>query len=328
MTTDTTADTTSDAGTADGGDGEAGAAGTAREIRVRTGDGAELRVVVAGAPDAATTVVFAHGWTLHGDIWQAQVSALVAAGARVVTYDHRGHGGSSAGRAAPWTIDLLGDDLADVIEAVAPSGTVLLCGHSMGGMTIMALAASRPELFGTRVAGVVLVGTSAGALVPSGRGLPRSVRLRSAAQTRFFAFGQRHPRFVTRGRRLLPGPDRPGHLRLVRRGLFGPQADPRLVRECAHMLFKTPMSTVCGFFPALIGHDKAGTLTALAEVPVHIVVGALDRLTPLAHSEALAAELPNATLHIERDCGHMVLTECPESVTTPLRELCALLPNT
>ncbi|MYV97682.1 alpha/beta hydrolase [Streptomyces sp. SID3343] len=314
MATDTTANST---GTSGGG------ALAGQRITVRTGDGAALRVTVTGAPDAAATVVFAHGWTLHGDVWRAQVAALVAGGVRVVTYDHRGHGGSSAGRAAPWTIDLLGDDLADVIDAVAPSGRVLLCGHSMGGMTIMALAASRPELFGSRVAGVVLVGTSAGSLVPSGRGLPPAVRIRSAAQTRFFAFGQRHPQFMTRGRRILPGPGRPGHLRLVRRGLFGPQADPRLVHECAQMLFATPMSTVCGFFPALAGHDKVGTLAALAAVPVHIVVGELDRLTPLAHSKALAAELPDATLHVERDCGHMVLTERPESVTTPLRELCA-----
>ncbi|MET7302734.1 alpha/beta hydrolase [Embleya sp. NPDC005575] len=294
-----------------------------QNVTVRTGDGAALRVNVSGPPDAAVTVVFAHGWTLHGDIWRAQVEALVSAGVRTVSYDHRGHGRSTAGRAAPWTIDLLGDDLADVIEAVAPNGPVLLCGHSMGGMTIMALAASRPELFGSRVAGVVLVGTSAGDLVPTGRGLPAAVRLRSAAQTRFFTFGRRHPRLVARGRTLLPGPNRPGHLRIVRRSLFGPTADPTVVRDCAQMLFATPMTTVCGFFPALAGHDKAGALTALAGVPVHIVVGAHDRLTPLAHSRALAVELPEATLHIEPDCGHMVFTERPDSVIAPLRTLCA-----
>ncbi|MFI6579856.1 alpha/beta fold hydrolase [Embleya sp. NPDC050493] len=293
------------------------------DVTVRTGDGAALRVNVSGPPDAAVTVVFAHGWTLHGDIWRTQVEALVAAGVRTVSYDHRGHGRSTAGRAAPWTIDLLGDDLADVIDAVAPSGPVLLCGHSMGGMTIMALAAARPELFGSRVAGVVLVGTSAGDLVPTGRGLPAAVRLRSAAQIRFFAFGRRHPRLVTRGRTLLPGPNRPGHLRIVRRSLFGPTADPTVVHACAQMLFATPMTTVCGFFPALAGHDKAGALTALADVPVHIVVGAHDRLTPLAHSRALAAELPGATLHVEPECGHMVFTERPDSVTEPLRTLCA-----
>lgn len=292
------------------------------DLTVRTGDGAELRVNVAGPPDAAVTVVFAHGWTLHGDVWRAQVGALVSAGVRAITYDHRGHGRSTAGRAAPWTIDLLGDDLADVLDTVAPSGPVVLCGHSMGGMTIMALAAARPELFGSRVAGVVLVGTSAGDLVPTGRGVPAAVRFRSAAQIRFFAFGLRHPRLATRGRTLLPGPGRPSHLRIVRRGLFGPTVDPTLVRDCARMVFATPMATVCGFFPALVAHDKAGALTALARVPVHIVVGAHDRLTPLAHSRTLAAELPEATLRVEHDCGHMVFTERPDSVIEPLRDLC------
>lgn len=292
------------------------------DTTIHTGDGAALVARVAGPPDAAVTVVFAHGWTLHGEVWRPHVEALVAAGVRVVTYDHRGHGRSTAGRASPWTIDLLGDDLADVIDAMAPGGPVVLCGHSMGGMTIMALAATRPELFGSRITGVVLVGTSAGDLVPTGRGFPASVRLRSVAQTRFFAFGQRYPRVFTRGRTLLPGPDRPGHLRVVRRSLFGPDADPILVRECARMLFATPMTTVCGFFPALARHDKAGALAALGTVPVHIVVGAHDRLTPLAHSRALAAELPDATLHIAADCGHMVCTERPDSVIDPLREMC------
>ena len=301
-----------------------GAAGS-EVMTVRAGDGAALHArVTGGARRAAVTVVFVHGWTLCGDVWRAQVEALAREGVRVVTYDHRGHGRSGAGRAAPWTIDLLGDDLADVLDAVAPQGPVVLCGHSMGGMTIMALAASRPELFGSRVTGVVLVGTSAGGLVPTGRGLPVSVRLRSAAQVRFFAFGQRHPRFLAGGRRMLPGPERAGHLRLVRRQLFGPLADADVVRECARMLFAAPMPTVCGFFPALIAHDKAGALTALARVPVDIVVGDLDRLTPLAHSRALVAELPDAALHIERGCGHMVFTERPETVIGPLLRACAM----
>ena len=46
----------------------------------------------------------------------------------------------------------------------------MLVGHSMGGMTIMALAEQRPELFAERVAGVALISTSAGEV--GGAGLP------------------------------------------------------------------------------------------------------------------------------------------------------------
>ena len=40
-------------------------------------------------------VVLIHGWPLNGDAWEKQVSALLAAGHRVITYDRRGFGRSS-----------------------------------------------------------------------------------------------------------------------------------------------------------------------------------------------------------------------------------------
>ena len=57
---------------------------------------------------------------------------------------------------------MLGRDLDAVLRALAPDGPLVLVGHSMGGMTIMALAEQRPELFAERVAGVALLSTSAG----------------------------------------------------------------------------------------------------------------------------------------------------------------------
>ena len=51
----------------------------------------------------------------------------------------------------------------------------MLGGHSMGGMTVIALAEQRPELFGDRIAGVALVGTSSGGLDAVTYGLPAPV---------------------------------------------------------------------------------------------------------------------------------------------------------
>ncbi|MCF2527628.1 alpha/beta fold hydrolase [Yinghuangia soli] len=297
-----------------------------RRIRVVLArDGAALHVVEHGPADAAVTVVLAHGWTLTHGSWAVPARTLVTdpgASVRVVTYDQRGHGRSSSGLVRPYSIDQLGQDLFDVLEAVAPSGPVVLGGHSMGGMTIMALAAARPELFGARVRGVLLVGTSSGDLVPLAEPFPVAERLRARAGLRFFALGQRRPEVFARGRRILPGPHTKSHLRSVKLGLFGPDADESVVRSCAWMVHNTSVEALCGYFPAIAAHDKAGQLAALASVPVHIVVGDRDKLTPLQHSRRLAAELPHAELRIEPRCGHMVLTERPQSVTAPLRELC------
>ena len=62
-----------------------------------------------------------------------------------------------------------------MIDAVAPTGPLMLVGHSMGGMTIMALASQRPELFDERVYGVALIATTAGGLATGPLGLPPGV---------------------------------------------------------------------------------------------------------------------------------------------------------
>ena len=49
-----------------------------------------------------------------------------------------------------------------MIDRTAPDGPLVLVGHSMGGMTIMAFAELFPELFGDRVVGTVLMATSGG----------------------------------------------------------------------------------------------------------------------------------------------------------------------
>ena len=75
----------------------------------------------------------------------------------MVFWDQRSHGRSGRSDLTHATIDQLGDDLLAVLEATtAPGRPVVLVGHSMGGMTIMALADRHPELFGDRVVGVAL----------------------------------------------------------------------------------------------------------------------------------------------------------------------------
>ena len=76
-------------------------------------------------------VVLIHGWPLSGRAWEGQVSALVGAGHRVVTYDRRGFGWSSQ----PWEgydYDTLAADL-DALLRHLDLRDVTLVGFSMGG---------------------------------------------------------------------------------------------------------------------------------------------------------------------------------------------------
>ena len=79
----------------------------------------------------------------------------------------------------PASIDRLAADLDLVIKAGHPPEgmPVVLVGHSMGGMTIMALAGRNPALFGTKIIGVVLISTAAGRLDAGSPWMPGPLRL-------------------------------------------------------------------------------------------------------------------------------------------------------
>src|SRR5690348_9210923 len=133
------------------------------ELTVLAEDGVPLHVEINGPDTAPITIVFSHGYTLNQDCWHFQRRDL--AEHRLVFWDQRGHGRSGRAQSVSATIDQLGADLKAVIDAAVPGpGPVVLVGHSMGGMTIMALAEQHPDLFGTKVTGAVLISTTASGL--------------------------------------------------------------------------------------------------------------------------------------------------------------------
>ena len=73
--------------------------------------------------------------------------------------------------------------------------------------------------------------------------------------------------------------------------------------------------------PALDDHDKREELTALTRVPVEILVGDSDQLTPERHSRRLADALPAAALRVAERTGHMLPQERPRLVTDAIERL-------
>src|SRR3954447_14561372 len=128
-------------------------------LRVPSDDGTEIAVEILGDGHPGPTLVFAHGWTFSSRSWHYQ--RMLAERWRLVLMDHRDHGESGAGPRENRTIDQIGRDLAAVLDATCTNRDVVLVGHSMGGMTIMSLAAQQPERFESRVKAVALVDTSA-----------------------------------------------------------------------------------------------------------------------------------------------------------------------
>ncbi|MGW3624352.1 alpha/beta fold hydrolase [Streptomyces sp. NPDC000880] len=275
---------------------------------------------------APVTVVFSHGYCLSQDSWHFQRAALRGL-VRTVYWDQRSHGRSARGAAqsgpdgVPVTIDQLGRDLKAVIDAAAPEGPLVLVGHSMGGMTVMALAECFPELVRERVSGVVFVGTSAGKLGEVNYGLPvAGVNVvRRVLPGVLKALGSQ-AELVERGRRatadLFAG--------LIKRYSFSSKdVDPAVARFAERMIEGTPIDVVAEFYPAFVEHDKAEALDIFLEVPVLVLAGDKDLVTPSTHSEAIADLLPDSELVIVPDGGHLVMLEHPEVVTDRLADLLA-----
>lgn len=299
-----------------------------RVAAVRTGDGALIHAVVDGPDDAPVTLVLAHGWTLAQASWDDVAHLLtpkVAAGElRLIRYDQRGHGRSTWGRyaddVAELSIDQLGADLGDLIDQLVPSGPVVLGGHSMGGMTIMCLAAARPELFENRVRGVALVSTSAGDLAPAGKTLAERLQLKLAPGLVTVAIGG--ARALERMRQLVP-PAHPRHRKIVRELLYGADATDEMVVAGAEIMHASTVRSFAAFYPALGRHDKRSELKALTGVPVEVLVGDSDKLTPQRHSRRLAEALPDAALHVAERTGHMLPQERPRLVAEAIERLLA-----
>ncbi|MHA3704224.1 alpha/beta fold hydrolase [Jatrophihabitans sp. YIM 134969] len=284
---------------------------------VTAGDGVPLYYEEVGPADAPLTVVFVHGYTLTMASWWFQRRDLqrrFGDEIRMVFHDQRSHGRSGRSTTAHSTIDQLGRDLADVLADRVPHGPVVLVGHSMGGMTIMALADHDPELFGAggRVRGVAFVSTSSGQLSKNTLGLPGVL---ARLQAPVLAVGVRLARWQTdnveRGRRL--GKDVAWNF--TRRLSFDdPSVDPATIKFVNDMISATRVDVVADFLPALLNHDKADALRHLEDTDVEIVGADHDVLLPLAHSKAIAAALPHAHLTVVENAGHMALLDRPEIV--------------
>jgi pimeloyl-ACP methyl ester carboxylesterase len=302
---------------------------------VRTDDGIDLHYEESGGEESggtgpSLTVLFVHGYTLTLGSFVFQRRALTAAfgeSVRQVFYDQRSHGRSARAPAHSCTISQLGHDLYNVIDQRVPTGDIVLVGHSMGGMTVMALAARHPELFAGapeargagRIRSVVLVNTSSGDLKNLTLGLPGMLaRLPAPVLPIVLRRAAKNAAFVEQvravGRDLAWG--------LTKRLSFAsPDVDPAVVAYCTTMISATPVDVVADFYPTLIAHDGRMGLRTLRHCPVLVIGADSDAMTPLAHSQAIARELPEARLIVAEHSGHLLMLERPDVVNAPLVEV-------
>jgi pimeloyl-ACP methyl ester carboxylesterase len=285
---------------------------------VETDDGGRIHVTERGQ---GPPVVLLHGFMLSGALWAHQLRDL-AVHHRVIAPDLRGHGQSVPGASrfsstatdevAAWRADVrmaaaqqgspgvrrMAQDVRAVLDALEVEHA-LVVGHSMGGMVALQLAHdyAHDELH-RRMAGLALVSTTGG---PFSRlpGFGGMARLAGPVSGRAIGLADRW------AVRTLGSQD----LRwwLTRVG-FGAEAPPAQVRFVEGLHLSTPPSTVAELLPSLALFDLSSWLGTL-DLPVLVVVGSHDRLTPPRHALRTAAALPHSQLVELPRCGHMPMIE-------------------
>ncbi|HEV3292492.1 MAG TPA: alpha/beta hydrolase [Streptosporangiaceae bacterium] len=290
-------------------------------LTVLTEDGVPLHVETNGPASAPVSVVFCHGYTLNQDCWHFQRRDLD--GYRLVFWDQRDHGRSGRSAEGAASIDQLGSDLMAVLEATVPGDSqVVLVGHSMGGMTIMALAEQHPELFGSKVVGVVLISTTARGLESGSPWMPGPIRpvlsralpgvLSSAAKGRraiLVEHGRRSADMAFLFTRLL--------------GFGDGEVSPAVVGFLGKMIASTPIEVIARFSQALLLVDKRDALPVLSRVPVTVVVGEKDRLIASRLGIELAMDIPGAQLVWVPGAGHALILERPALVNEAIISMLA-----
>jgi len=273
---------------------------------VLTGDGARICVVERGRGPA---LLLLHGMLLSSEIWVHQFTDL-ADRYRVVAVDLRGHGRSTAGE-RPLDIATMADDVHAVVEQLGLEGC-LLVGHSMGGMVALQLAQQLDRNGRIPFGAMVVVSSASGPFVkvPGWRSV---TKVGAPAWSRMTLLAERA------GGTLAPAED----LRwwMVRLG-FGPEPVPAQVRFVEQIQAATATGTLARLLPMLAGLDLSTGLFDV-ELPVLVVVGTHDRLTPPRYARRLAASLQHGQLVELPRCGHMPMLERRREFSRLLDEFCA-----
>ena len=272
-------------------------------------DGAVIHVAERGE---GPPLLLLHGLMSASGIWVHQLTDL-AGRHRVVAVDLRGHGRSSVG-AEGTGILRMAEDVRRVMEEL-DLRRALVVGHSMGGMVALRVVHDLPAADRRRrVDGLAVVSSAAGPFLSA----PGST---TASRVVLPAWSQ-----------LVLAADRIGMWSRPVRDLrwwatrlsFGAEANPAQVRFTEELSRPVSASTFAGLLPDLVAFDLSGGLADI-EVPVLVVVGSRDRLTPPRYARAMAGALPQAQLVELPRCGHTPMLERRHEFSRLLDEFSAKL---
>ena len=111
---------------------------------IETPEGIRIRYDARG-PEDGRPLVLAHGFGVSLEMWMPQMAAL-SGEHRLITWDARGHGGSSApDDVESYTMPALASDLRALLEALDATDGAVIGGMSFGGQIALQYVVDHPE---------------------------------------------------------------------------------------------------------------------------------------------------------------------------------------
>lgn len=248
---------------------------------------AQVHAVVTGRPDGPAVVLSNSLGSTHR-MWDSQVAALEER-FRVVRYDTRGHGDSPV-PPGPYSIDELADDVIALLDRFDIERAHLV-GLSLGGMTMMRVAARNPE----RVDRLALLCTAA--YLPPAQGWTDRAALVRADGTSAVAAAVVQRWFT------------PGYL----------AANTEARQQFEAMVAATPAEGYAACCEAISAMDQRSDLSSII-APTLAIAGADDPATPPDLLRDIVDAVPNGRLLVVPDSAHLANAQQADTITPALIE--------
>jgi len=241
-------------------------------------------------PDDAPVIIFIHGFPLNKSMWDAQVEALKE-NYRVIAYDIRGHGNSDPG-IDEFFIELFVLDLLRLMEKLRIEKSIL-CGLSLGGYIALNAALKYPDRFD----GLILNDTQCIADTPE------------IKENRCIAIINIKEKGVEQ------------YADESIKKLFAPESFTKkknIITAVKDMIISTTKQSLCNTLHALAERKETCDQVSEINIPVLIMVGKEDKITPIAAAQQMHEKILNSKLEIIQHAGHLSNLENPTAFNTHL----------
>jgi 3-oxoadipate enol-lactonase len=242
-------------------------------------------------PADSATIIFIHGFPLNKVMWNRQIGILKQE-YRVIAYDIRGHGYSDAGD-NEFSIELFAGDLLSLMDSLKIDKTII-CGFSMGGY----IALNAIENFPERFSALILCDTNCTADLAEAKE-KRMKAIKTIKETGLNDYTEESLK-----------------------KLFAPISFSNQIEEIPvvrEMIMKTSKQSLYKTLHALSERKETCTKLNEIKVPVLILVGKEDEITPPEAAISMHKKIKGSDIHIIDKAGHLSNMENPEQFNYQLR---------